>query len=169
MMDYISGIPIYGWVILGIIILVLILIQYLLIFSLRKRLKKFEKAHLALQTFMSGKTLDQLLEKYLHEVENADSQMEKQNLRLIKVEEKLRKSVDRAELVRFNAFENMGSDLSFALALLNQDGDGIVLSSINSREESRVYAKPIKTGQSSYHLSNEEKQVVEKAQNTLKI
>lgn len=166
-MNFINYIPIYGWFILAIGILAVI--PYFYIYSLRKRLKKFEEAHIALQSFMSGKTLDQLLEKYLQKVDNTEKQMEMQNSRLIKAEEKLRKSVDRAELVRFNAFDNMGSDLSFALALLNQEGDGVVLSSINSREESRVYAKPITSGQSTYHLSNEEKQVLDKAQNTLHV
>ena len=166
MLDFMNLIPIYGWIILGIAILTII-IPYFIIYSLRRKLRKFEEAHIALQTFVNGKTLDQLLERYIQEVENAKSQLEKQNLRLEKVEGKLRKSVDRAELVRFNAFDNMGSDLSFALALMNQEGDGVVLSSINSREESRVYAKPIAAGQSTYHLSNEEKQVLEKAKDTL--
>lgn len=166
-MDYLYSIPAFWWAILGIVILTLI--PYFYIFSLKKRLKRFEQAHIALQTFMSEKTLDQLLERYIQKVENTERQAEKQNSRLLKVEEKLRKSVDRAELVRFNAFENMGSDLSFALALLNQEGDGVVLSSINSREESRVYAKPITAGESSYHLSSEEKEVLEKAQKTLRI
>lgn len=166
-MNFVNYIPIYGWFILAIGIIAVI--PYFYIYSLRKRLKKFEEAHIALQSFMSGKTLDQLLEKYLEKVDNTEKQMEMQNLRFIKAEEKLRKSVDRAELVRFNAFDNMGSDLSFSLALLNQEGDGVVLSSINSREESRVYAKPITSGQSTYHLSNEEKQVLDKAQNTLHV
>lgn len=166
-MDYLYSIPIYWWAILAVAIIALI--PYFYVFSLRKRLKRFEQGHIALQTFMSGKTLDQLLEKYLQEVEKVEIQTEKQNSRLIKVEEKLRKSVDRAELVRFNAFENMGSNLSFALALLNQEGDGIVLSSINSREETRVYAKGVTAGESSYHLSSEEKEALEKAQKTLRI
>lgn len=166
-MDIINSISITEWIVLGVGILAII--PYFIIFNLKKRLKEFEKAHIALQTFISGKTLDELLEKYLKEVENTEGQIKDHNLRLEKVEGKLRKSVDCAELVRFNAFENMGGDLSFALALLNQEGDGVVISSINGREESRVYAKPITSSQSSYHLSDEEKQVVKKAQDTLHI
>lgn len=162
-----NSVPIYGWAILGAGIIAII--PYFFIYSLRKQLQNFKEAHVALQSYMSGKTLDQLLEKYIQEVKTIENEMQKQNSRLEKVEDKLRKSVDRAELLRFNAFDNMGSDLSFALALLNQEGDGIVLSSINSREESRVYAKPISSGQSTYHLSNEEKQALEKAQNTLHV
>lgn len=166
-MDIINSISITEWMVLGVGILAII--PYFIIFNLKRRLNEFEKAHIALQTFISGKTLDELLEKYLKEVENTEGQIKDHNLRLEKVEGKLRKSVDCAELVRFNAFENMGGDLSFALALLNQEGDGVVISSINGREESRVYAKPITSSQSSYHLSDEEKQVVKKAQDTLRI
>lgn len=157
----------YWWGIVGVGILAII--PYFIVFSLQRRLKKFEKAHIALQTFMSGKTLDDLLDKYLKEVQKSLEILDGQNLRLQKTEEKLRQSVDRAELVRFNAFDNMGSDLSFALALLNQEGNGIVLSSINSREESRVYAKPVTAGASTYHLSDEEKQALDKAKNTLRV
>lgn len=167
-MDLINIIQSYWWIIL-VIALLAIIIPYIMIFALLKRLKKYEQAHISIQTFMSGKNLDQLLENNLKNVKEIGSQVEMQNVRLTKAEEKLRKSVDRAELVRFNAFENMGSDLSFALALLNQDGNGVVISSINSREESRVYAKPIEGGKSSYHLSAEEIQALEKAKKTLLI
>ena len=84
-------------------------------------------------------------------------------MRLTPIEHKLRASIDRAELLRFRAFEDVGSDLSFAFALLNQEGDGVVISSIHSREEVRIYAKPLNGGQSMYLLSEEEKEVIAKA------
>ncbi|WP_425805877.1 DUF4446 family protein [Desulfitobacterium sp. Sab5] len=167
-MDLVNLMQTYWWVFLS-VILVLVIIPYFLIYALLKRLKRYEKAHISIQTFMSGKELDKLLDENLKNVKELGSKFELQNSRLTKTEEKLRQSVDRAELVRFNAFENMGSNLSFSLALLNQEGNGVVISSINSREESRVYAKPIEKGQSSYHLSAEEIQALEKAQKTLHI
>lgn len=63
-------------------------------------------------------------------------------------------------LIRFKAFQNTGSDQSFALALLDAVGDGIVLSSLFGREESRVYCKPIERGQSIYPLTDEEKEAI---------
>lgn len=118
---------------------------------------------------MKGNSLDELLGEYLAEVKKIREGLAQSEKRIEQTEVKLRSSVDRAELVRFNAFNNMGSDLSFALALLNQEGDGVVLSSINSREESRVYAKPIVKGESTYHLSDEERQVITKAKDTVKV
>jgi len=63
-------------------------------------------------------------------------------------------------LVRYNAFDKTGSDLSFSLALLNDHADGFVLTSIFGREDSRVYAKPISGGKSGYTLSEEENMAI---------
>ena len=98
-----------------------------------------------------------------------DQELKACNVRLKQIELKLRVAVDHAELLRFSAFENMGSDLSFAFALLNQEGSGVVLSAIHSREESRVYAKPINKGRSTYTLSDEEIEVIAKSMQGQKI
>lgn len=66
-------------------------------------------------------------------------------------------------LIRFKAFQNTGSDQSFALALLDAVGDGVVLSSLFGREESRVYCKPVERGQSIYPLIDEEKEAINMA------
>jgi hypothetical protein len=78
------------------------------------------------------------------------------------------KHVQRVGLVRFKAFQNSGGDQSFALALLNAHGDGIVMSSIFGREEARVYCKPVSQGTSTYPISEEEKEAIEKAMGTSK-
>lgn len=66
-------------------------------------------------------------------------------------------------LSRYNAFKDTGGDLSFSLALLNDGGNGFILSGIHGREESRTYVKPVAAGKSSYTLSDEEQRVLEKA------
>src|SRR5690554_4742488 len=66
-------------------------------------------------------------------------------------------------LLRYKAFANTGGEQSFSLVILDQKGDGVILSSIYGREESRVYAKAIKDGKSSYPLSEEEQQVLTRA------
>ena len=146
----------------------------LFIFSLMtillyRRMKRFESSYVTLQTFMSGQQLDTLFQDYIHRVAEQEHILQKCDKRLTLVEQKMRAGVDRAELLRFRAFENIGSDLSFAFALLNQEGSGVVLSSIHNREESIVYAKPIKEGLSTYPLTDEEKQVINKAMQGEKI
>jgi Protein of unknown function (DUF4446) len=73
------------------------------------------------------------------------------------------KHLQNWSLVRFQAFQNTGGDQSFAFAMLDALGDGIVMSSIFGREEARVYCKPIQRGSSNYPLSEEEKEAIQKA------
>ncbi|WP_438445179.1 DUF4446 family protein [Gorillibacterium sp. sgz5001074] len=61
---------------------------------------------------------------------------------------------------RYNAFNKQGSDLSFSVAILDDEQDGVVLTGIHSREESYIYAKPVEKGGSNYALSPEEKEVI---------
>ncbi|WP_345788352.1 DUF4446 family protein [Desulfosporosinus metallidurans] len=147
----------------------LLLISLLMIFLLQRRMKRFETSHLVLQTFMSGHQLDTLLQECIQKVDEQGLELKKSNARLTPIEDKLRASVDRVELVRFRAFENVGSDLSFAFALLNQEGSGIVISAIHNRDESRVYGKPVKGGESNYSLTAEEREVIAKAMDGQKI
>ncbi len=65
--------------------------------------------------------------------------------------------------MRFDAFEDMGGRLSFSAALLDGRGDGVVITSINGRQESRSYAKPVARGASVHNLSDEEQQAIQEA------
>jgi Protein of unknown function (DUF4446) len=69
-------------------------------------------------------------------------------------------SVRHVSLLRFDAFEDVGGRLSFSCALLDEHGTGVVLTSINGRQETRVYAKPVTDGTSSYNLSTEEAEAI---------
>ena len=69
----------------------------------------------------------------------------------------------RIGFLRYNAFADVGSDLSYALALLTRDGDGVVLSSIYSREETRTYGKTVEKFQTAQDASSEEKAAIAKA------
>lgn len=82
--------------------------------------------------------------------------------------EKAKTALRGISLVRYNAFQNTGSDLSFSLALLDENKDGIVLSTIYGREESRTYAKPIQAGKSAYHLSVEEEKALCQAEENMR-
>lgn len=82
---------------------------------------------------------------------------------LAEINSKLKKSIRGLETIRFNPFPDQGGNQSFAIGMLNEDGDGLVLSSLYSRERMSVFAKPIKGGKSEYELSIEEKDALEKA------
>jgi len=74
-----------------------------------------------------------------------------------------RTAVSRVGIVRFDAFDDMGGQLSFSAALLDEQGDGVVITAINGRTEARSYAKPIAGGQSSHNLSDEEEAAIRAA------
>lgn len=76
--------------------------------------------------------------------------------RIEALEKVARSEVPRVGFVRYNSFDDVGSDLSYALALLNRDGDGVVLSSIYSREETRTYGKAVVAFKPAQEPSDEE-------------
>lgn len=149
--------------------LLISLVAVIMTFLLSTRMKKFQKAYVSLQTLVSGTKLEDLLKANLKEVRELNQQVSNHSSRLEQAESKLRNGIDRAELIRFNSFDNMGAELSFALAMLNQEGTGVVLTGIHSIEECRVYAKPIEKGQALVKLAPEEKQAIERACKAIKV
>jgi hypothetical protein len=75
----------------------------------------------------------------------------------------LRGAMQHIGMVRYDAFEDVGGRLSFSCALLDGRGDGVVITSINGRQDTRVYAKPVTGGQSSHNLSEEEVAAIQQA------
>ena len=76
------------------------------------------------------------------------------------IEQRSLRSLQHIGLVRFNPFEDTGSDQSFAIALLDDQRDGIVLSSLHGRANTRIFAKPVSGGSSPHNLSDEESQAI---------
>lgn len=72
-------------------------------------------------------------------------------------------AVRHVGLVRYDAFEDVGGRLSFSCAMLDDRGNGVVVTSINGRQDTRVYAKPITGSRSSYNLSAEEEEAIRQA------
>ena len=78
------------------------------------------------------------------------------------IDQKLGKTVRKVETIRFNPFEDHGSNQSFAIAFMNDENDGVIMSSLYARDRMSIFAKPIKNGKSEFELSAEEKEVLEK-------
>ena len=99
----------------------------------------------------------------MYRVERVEKQNAEISNHLKNLDTDVSKCIQKVGIVRYSAFKDTGSDLSFALALLDENNDGIVLNGIYSREMSNIYAKPVEKGASSYTLSEEEKQAIDKA------
>ena len=72
------------------------------------------------------------------------------------IDKRLAQCVQKVGVVRFQAFEDVGSDLSYSVALLDENNSGVIITSIFGRNMSTSYAKPITEGLSNYEFSNEE-------------
>jgi len=134
-----------------------ILVNGVWIFNTEKRLKRFFLGK-------KGKDLEDTLvnlENEITKLKNAKDNTEKE---LKEINSKLRKSIRGLGTLRFNPFPDQGSNQSFAIGLMNEEGDGVVLSSLYSRERMSVFAKPIKKGKSEYELTEEEKEALKKAE-----
>jgi hypothetical protein len=77
-----------------------------------------------------------------------------------KIAEVGRLALQKFHLVRYDAFDDMGGRLSFSAAVLDDHGDGVVITSINGRTETRTYAKPVRNLESDHNLSEEERAAI---------
>jgi hypothetical protein len=94
--------------------------------------------------------------------------VERAELRLRELDALSRTDVSRIGFVRYDAFDDTGSELSYALALLNREGDGVVLSSIYSRTDTRTFGKRVQAFKPLVHASAEELTAIEQAQGSSK-
>ena len=147
-----------------IILLVLILVLLILVITfmcktiyLDKKYKKFMKK------LGESENLEEDLENYMYKVERVEKQNAEILGQLSGLDKDLEGCIQKVGIVRYSAFQDTGSDLSFSLALLDEKNNGVVMNGIYSREMSNIYAKPVEAGKSSYTLSEEEQQAIKKA------
>lgn len=111
----------------------------------------------------TGKDFEQMLLTHIAKTDRVEEENREIKAEQKRLSDLLNISVNRIGVVRFSAFADTGSDLSYAVALLDQNNDGIVFSSIFGREDSRSYVKPIKNGTSTYTLTGEELDAIRQA------
>lgn len=145
----------------------IILICLIWVITLSLRVRKIRKWFHQLYTGSSKANLEQILERLFGRMEELEQSDVSQVDQLKLLDEKIKKVKGNVGLVRFNAFLNEGSDLSFSIAVVDHEETGFVLTSIYGRDESRVYAKPIEKGTSLYNLTDEEKEAIQKAKEVL--
>ena len=133
-----------------------VVITLLWILMIEIRLKKIfagtKARNLEEMIVMVGKKINQL--------EETQTEI---NKHLIQIDDRLNKSIRNIETIRFNPFIDAGSNQSFAIAFMNDEGNGVVMSSLYARDRMSIFAKPIVGGKSAFELSTEEKEVLDKA------
>ena len=108
----------------------------------------------------SGKSLESVITGLINDFSSLDKSKSDIESHLKDIERRLRRSIQHVKTIRFNPFSTTGSNQSFVTALVDEDGNGVVISSIYSRDKVSVYAKPIKNRASEHKLSSEEIQAL---------
>ena len=144
-------------------VLVLLVLYIVNCMNLRKIKRNYNNL---LKKLGNGTNIEEILRKYIEEVENVKHKNSELMANLSKLDNEVTQCIQKVGIVRYSAFKDTGSDLSFALALLNEDNTGVVLNGIYSAEASNIYAKPVTNGKSTYTISEEEKQAINIAINS---
>lgn len=145
--------------ILNIILLIWSIISNIRIKNIHKKDKLF------MEKLGDGKNIKEDLDQYMHRISITEEEIRKLSLYYKELDKKTEKCIQKAGIVRYNAYQDTGSDLSFAVCLLNQKNDGVVLNGIYSRDMSNIYAKPIENGVSKYKVTPEEQEAINRAIN----
>ena len=122
--------------------------------SLRRRLRRLVP---------EGAGFDEVLDRQQTWLDDIGGRVDALNNLHHELEQLSQRSIQKVGVVRFNPFADTGGDQSFAIALLDAEGNGIVLSSLHSRSDTRMFAKQVQAGRSRHQLSDEEQDAIRKA------
>lgn len=150
-----TNIIIYSLIILAVILIAVII-------RLEIRIKKLMRGQ-------SGASLEDAFNSMQGDISNLHKFENDMKNYLTDVEKRLRRSVQAVETIRYNPFKGTGSggNQSFATSIISEEGNGVVISSLYSREHVSVFSKPVKSHKSEFELTEEELDVLNKAKETL--
>lgn len=154
---------------LVIFLMVIVIAMMVLYFRVLSRMKKLYRKY---DRFMRGSDMESLEEtiwKQFDRIEKLEESDKKKQDEIDRIFENLKNVYQKRGLVKYDAFREMSGKLSYALALLDQEDNGILISSMYSREGSYSYAKNIVHGKSAINLSEEEEKALKLAINGDKI
>lgn len=145
------------------ILIAVVIILFLAVMNFHSKLKKILRG--------SSLSLDESIGNLGKEVDSLQAFKEKLEPYLSGVEKRLKRSFQGHHTVRFNPFKGDGSGglQSFATAFLNEEGNGVIISSLYSRERMSIYAKPVKQFETEFELTTEEKEALSKAKESCKL
>ena len=142
------------WIGMATIVLVIALLVYCVILHIR--LGSLKKKYDFFMQGDNGASLERKLSVEVSEIRDAAKGLETMLTEQAAIRNIQSNTIQKIGFVKYNAFENIGNDLSFALTLLDGNNNGICISSIYGRNESRIFSKPIVKGKSLVSLSQEE-------------
>ena len=143
----------------------IILVMFGLIINLYSELSTIKKRYKKMMGGAEGSSIEQMLSAHTSEVNQAVNEYKKLQGQVDKLENLVRSSLARVAVIHFDAFEKTGQGLSWCVAILDRNNNGVVFSSICGNEAERSYVKPIEDGRvaPNYKLTREEEQALRQA------
>ena len=145
-----------GMLVLILVLLVLVIIQFSRLSKLQKRYVKFMKGK-------EGKSLEQNIAGLYDDNEYIKQEAEKNRKDIKEIQKRMEYCYQKLGVVKYDAFSQMGGQLSFCLALMNEKDDGFILNSVQSSEGCYTYTKEVKKGECAITLGEEEKKALDQA------
>ncbi len=165
MQEIINLINNYGtYITLALIVLVFILI--IVVISCIASTSKMKNKYRKMMRGTNSKNLEELIVKSLDKIDSMQDTTDNVKEICENTSKLINSCVQKVAMKRYKAFEDVGSDLSYSIAMLDGNNNGVIITSIYSRNESITYAKPIDNGISRYDLSEEESSVLHQAIHT---
>lgn len=144
-------------------ILVLFIVALISFIIVVRSLHKTKKRYKSLLKGMGNKNLEEIILITVEKMEVLQEMIKENDARVESFNNELSHCLKNFSIKRYNAFEGLGGEQSFSLALVNDEGSGIIITGIHGRDDSRTYAKPVVDGRSKFALSEEEKVVLSSA------
>lgn len=152
------------YVILGMAVVMVVMLAFLIINSVK--IKKMKLTYTSFMSGKDGKSLEEVILKRFKEVDELKKEDTAKKVQLDDINESLRYAFSKMGMVKYDAFNEMGGKLSFALALLDNRNNGFLINAMHSREGCYTYVKEIINGESYINLGEEEKKALNKAINS---
>lgn len=147
-----------GWLLLFLLVVIAVITIILVRFSLL--LNGTRKKFADLLNSNSSQNIEEMLLEHLKERQELRKQIEQLDERVISLERKIQRSKRHVGLVRYDAFHDIGGNQSFTLAVYDDNGDGVLVSSIIGRADNKVYGKHLMNGKADHTLTSEEQQAI---------
>ncbi|AWV36497.1 hypothetical protein BSK66_01625 [Paenibacillus odorifer] len=146
------------WFVFGFVVIMLVLI--VTVIAQGAKLRTIRRKYEAMMAGSGVEDLEGLLVDLKNQSDMLEEEQREQKALIEATQVKIRGMKSNIALKRYNAFGERGNDLSFSVAILDDNSSGIVLTSLHNRENSYIYSKPMQNGESQYALSPEEKEVI---------
>lgn len=127
-----------------------------------KGYKELNKRYLSFMSKLSnGENVEEMMKEYVSVVDDLMNRTKENENEIKGIKEKMKRCLQKVGLIRYNAYNDTGSDLSFTMALMDEEENGVVVNGLYSRESSSIFAKPLAKGETKYNLSAEEIQAID--------